>query len=228
MLINSVSLSGSFSQSGYSLFWPVFRLSVLQLPTMLRWRGFLVAAMATRVWGSCLLALTGKWVRIRISTWIALLSSAIVYFCLCEPSDYPAQSTGMPFFLTFREPEVSRTVLSSSRISWATIFACGIALHWFETLHWPPSRVVLVAVYYNNIWKAQNFPFVSPQSGLATEHRSQLTYSFLNSCFTKMGQSTIKHSFSTPITKLIPRFLLNKAYLTMPALGLSTCWAVIW
>ncbi|OJA09369.1 hypothetical protein AZE42_08545 [Rhizopogon vesiculosus] len=29
--------------------------------------------------------------------------------------------------------------------------------------------VVFVAVYYNNIWKAQNFPFVSPQSGLA-EH----------------------------------------------------------
>jgi len=51
-------------------------------------------------------------------------------------------------------------------------FQSGIQLYWLHSLHvsnFPrfayyddidPIRVVFVAVYYNNIWQAQNFPFV--------------------------------------------------------------------
>lgn len=51
-------------------------------------------------------------------------------------------------------------------------FQSGIQLHWLHSLHVSQLlefayyddigsvRVVFVAVYYNNVWQAQNFPFV--------------------------------------------------------------------
>ena len=171
LLIYSVSFSGSFSQSGSFRFWPGFPSSVLQLPTMLRSHGSLVAAMETRVWGSFLSALTGKWVWIRTLTQLAPLTRLItVYFWWCESYDYPTQSTGM-IFLVFCGSKASYIILNSSRVSWVTFFACRISPLWFRIFHWTTFRVVFVVVYYNNIWKAQNFPFVSPQSGLAEHWR---------------------------------------------------------
>ena len=136
----------------------------------------------------------------------------------------------MIFIISLCAPTIWYVCSNSSRISWATFFACAIALLSFKVLHWLrlTYRVVFVAVYYNNIWKAQNFPFVSPLPGLLREYWRQLANSFLSSCFTKMEQNTTKHSSSTLTTKLIPLSSLSKACHTTPVLGLFTCLAQIW
>lgn len=178
MLIDSVSSFGSFSQNGYSRFWPGSPSSVLQLRTMLPSRECLVAAMETRVWDSCLSALTGKWV------WIRTLKVDCVIDGIrhsISPGGWTLwRSRSKHRYDLFPSPRARRLTyfLNSSRISWATFFACAIPPPWFKTLHWLTSRVVFVAVYYKNIWMAQNFPFVSLHSHLTAEHWRQLPTAF--------------------------------------------------
>jgi hypothetical protein len=109
--------------------------------------------------------------------------------------------------------------LNSSRICWATFFARAITPPWFGTLHWFMSRVVFVAVYYNNIWKAQNFPFVSLHSCATAQHWCQLPTGF--STFILWKGNTVRTNTHSQfqLWKSIPHSLLNKDYLIIPALG---------
>ena len=120
------------------------------------------------------------------------------------------------------------TSLDSSRISWATFFACGncsAVIRPALTLRLELCLLLYISTTYGR--PRTSHSLVNNQISVA-DYWHQFTYSFLNSCFTRTGHSTIKRLFSTPTTKSIPHFLLNKGYLIMPVLGLSICLAQIW